>query len=179
MGREASWALVYGTVAVEGYLHFERVVFVFPFSLVTAILIGDVLPFFNQFSPSIRFAWLKDVNIHTTNGIGHRVDRVLSFLSSRPNLDPPPPNPQSIVSLPPLVLCYPTFPLFNPISQLIPAVIQQRRLWIGLLVLPWLHGLNNGYIDYTATWIPTYLPCIKVLTTFHCPLRSGIDIAIF
>jgi hypothetical protein len=43
-------------VAVEGYLHFERVVFVFPFPLVTDKLIGYVLPFFDHFSPLIRFA---------------------------------------------------------------------------------------------------------------------------
>jgi hypothetical protein len=60
VGREGSnhWALVWdcGGLAVECYLHFERVVFVFPFTLVTAKLIGYVLPFFDHFSPFIRFA---------------------------------------------------------------------------------------------------------------------------
>ncbi len=36
-------------------------------------------------------------------GVGHRVDRVLGFFSSRPNWDPPPPHQQVSVSPPPLI----------------------------------------------------------------------------
>ncbi len=54
----------------------------FPFPIVTAKLIGDVLTFLT-ISP-LRSAFpIQAVNIHKANGIGHRVDRVLSFLSIR------------------------------------------------------------------------------------------------
>jgi hypothetical protein len=57
-------------VAIDGYLHFERVVFVlknlFPFPLATAKLIGDVLTFFYHGTTSIPVAYSRRL----ANGIG-------------------------------------------------------------------------------------------------------------
>jgi hypothetical protein len=61
-------------VANEGYFQFEHVVSLynslFPFPLATAKLIGDVLTFFDHFTPSIYFAYSSWSIQKAANGIG-------------------------------------------------------------------------------------------------------------
>jgi hypothetical protein len=63
VGKMAIFKHKYGTVAIEGYLQFERVVFcvknLFPFPLATAKLIGNALKFFDHLTESIRFAYSR------------------------------------------------------------------------------------------------------------------------
>ncbi len=107
--------------------------------------------------------------MNKANDIGHRVDRVLSFLSSRPNLDPPPPNPQSIVSLPPFGS---TLPYLSPLQPYLLADFSSN---------PAKTTLHWSRSSATVSWfehrnVNIYLPgAIELLTPSHCPLRSGIN----
>ncbi len=49
----------------------------FRFRLIHAKLIGDVLSFFDRYTPSIRLP-IQDVNIHKVNGIGGTMVKLLN-----------------------------------------------------------------------------------------------------